>query len=262
MRSAIPGCRSTARSPSPRCICRSTRRERHALARRIAAQIERKVAPLPVRAATGHERLRIGVLSPDLREHLNAYLLLPLLELIDRRHFEIFAYSLAADDGSAIRGKVSAAADRFRDLSGRNDRDAANLIRADEIDILVDCAGHTTGSRFEITAQRPAPVQALYLAFPSTLGSKRVDFAIVDRVAAPPGSEAHWSEALVYLPDTYFLYDFREPMPRLAAYQSRIRLAGRCRGVLRRTQAGEDHPGRVWSSGCAFWRRCRARCYG
>ncbi len=189
--------------------------ERHALARRIAVQIERKISPLPVRSATGHERLRIGVLSPDLREHLNAYLLLPLLELINRRHFEIFAYSLGADDGSAIRGMVNAAVDRFHDLSGRNDRDAANLIRADEIDILVDCAGHTTGSRFEITAQRPASVQALYLAYPSTIGSKRVDFAIVDRVAAPPGSEANWSEVLIYLPDTYFLYDFRAPMPRL-----------------------------------------------
>ncbi|MFZ1908023.1 MAG: tetratricopeptide repeat protein [Burkholderiales bacterium] len=189
--------------------------ERHALARRIAVQIERRTSPLPARAATGRERLRIGVLSPDLREHLNAYLLLPLFELINRRNFEIFAYSLGADDGSAIRSKVSAAVDRFHDLSGHNDRDAANFIRADEIDILVDCAGHTTGSRFEITAQRPAPVQALYLAFPSTLGSKRVDFAIVDRVAAPPGSEAHWSEVLIYLPDTYFLYDFRAPTLQL-----------------------------------------------
>lgn len=190
-------------------------RERHGLAVRIAAPIERKIAPLPVRTGAEHKRLRIGVLSPDLHEHLNAYLLLPLFELIDRKRFEIFAYSLAADDGSAIRAKVRSAADCFRDLSGSNDRDAANAIRTDEIDILVDCAGHTTGSRFEITAQRPAPVQALYLAFPSTLGSERVDFAIVDHVAAPPGSEANWSEKLVFMPDTYFLYDFREAVPYL-----------------------------------------------
>ena len=190
-------------------------RERHELARRVAGQIERKVAPLPARTAADRTRLRIGVLSPDLREHLNAYLLLPLFELIDRQRFEICAFSIGADDGSAIRAKVRSAADCFRDLSGSNDRDAANAIRTDEVDILVDCAGHTTGSRFEITAQRPAPVQALYLAFPSTLGSERVDFAIVDRVAVPPGSEANWSEKLVFLPDTYFLYDFREAVPHL-----------------------------------------------
>ncbi len=190
-------------------------RERHELARRIAAQIERKVAPLPARAAAGHERIRIGVLSPDMREHLNAYLLLPLFELIDRRRFEIFAYSLAPDDGSAIRARVRAVVDRFRDLSGLGDRAAADAIQKDEIDILVDCAGHTTGSRFEITAYRPAPVQALYLAFPSTLGSKRLDYAIVDRIVVPTGSEAHWSEALVNLPDTFFLYDFRDKVSDL-----------------------------------------------
>jgi len=189
--------------------------ERHLIACRIAARIERKVAPLPPRAEPKHECLRVGVMSPDLREHLNAYLLLPLFELIDRRRFEIFAYSLAPDDGSPIRARVDAAADGFRDLSRLGDRDAANAIRHDEVDILVDCAGHTTGGRLEITARRPAPVQALYLAFACTLGSKRVDYAIVDRIVVPPGSEAHWSEAPVYLPDTYYLYDYREPAPEL-----------------------------------------------
>ena len=189
--------------------------ERQRLAAGIAARIERRVAPMPPRAQARHERLRIGVMSPDLREHLNAYLLLPLFELIDRRRFEIFAYSLAPDDGSAIRARVGAAADRLRDLSRLGDRDAANAMRQDEIDILVDCAGHTTGSRFEITAHRPAPVQALYLAFPCTLGSTRIDYAIVDRVVLPPGAESHWSEAPVYLPDTYYLYDFRQPPPQM-----------------------------------------------
>jgi predicted O-linked N-acetylglucosamine transferase (SPINDLY family) len=68
-------------------------------------------------------------------------------------------------------------------------------------------AGHTTGARFAITAQRPARVQVLYLAFPGTLGSHRVDFAIVDRIVAPNSSE--WTESLVHLPSTYYLYDFR-----------------------------------------------------
>ena len=187
--------------------------ERLAVARCIAQRIEAAIAPLPPAPLNRKAVVRIGVLSPDLREHLNSYLLLPLFELIDRRRFEIVAYSLAPDDGSAIRGRVRAAADRFRDLSRLSDRDAALQIRRDGIDLLLDCAGHTTGSRFEITAHRPAPVQALYLAFPSTLGSSRIDYAIVDRVVVPAGSEAHWSEALIYLPDTYYLYDYRKPLP-------------------------------------------------
>ncbi|HUJ85520.1 MAG TPA: tetratricopeptide repeat protein [Burkholderiales bacterium] len=200
--------------------------ERHLLARGIATRIEQKIAPLPPRSPPARGRLRIGVLSPDLREHLNAYLLLPLFELIDRRRFEIFAYSLSADDSSAIRAGVRAAADGFRDLPTLGDRDAAEVIRRDGIDLLVDAAGHTTGARFEITALRPAPLQALYLGFSSTLGSDRVDYAIVDPVVAPPGSEAHWSEALVRLPHTYYLYDFRMPTPDLAGTRADYGLPG------------------------------------
>ncbi len=186
--------------------------ERHAIARGIASAIESRapvMAPPPARRL---RRLRIGILSPDFREHLNAYLLLPLFQLIDRARFEIFAYSLAADDGSAARARVRAAADCFRDVHGMADSDAAQSIRSDDIDILVDAAGHTAGGRFPIIAQRPARLQVLYLGFSCSLGSRRVDYAIVDGTVGTHAAE--WSEALVYLPDTYYLYDFRRPVPQ------------------------------------------------
>lgn len=185
--------------------------ERHAIARHVAAGIEARTPALPPLAGRRRARIRIGVLSPDLREHLNAYLLLPMFALLDRERFELYAYSLAADDGSEIRGKLRAAADHFRDLHATTDQDAASRIRNDDIDILIDAGGHTTGGRFGITARRPARLQVLYLGFPGTLGSKRVDYAIVDRVVG--GSAAEWSEALVHLPHTYYLYDFRMPVP-------------------------------------------------
>ncbi len=187
--------------------------ERHAIARHVAAHIEARTPVLPPPLATHHARIRLGILSPDLREHLNAHLLLPLFELLDRPRFELYAYSLAADDGSGVRGKLSAAADHFRDLHATNDQDAAARIRNDDIDILIDAGGHSAGGRFGITARRPARLQVLYLGFPGSLGSQRVDYAIVDRVVG--GSAAEWSEALVHLPHTHFLYDFRAPLPEL-----------------------------------------------
>ena len=185
--------------------------ERHAVARHVAARIEARTPALPPPAAARHARIRLGILSPDLREHLNAYLLLPLFELLDRERFELYAYSLAADDGSEIRTKLHTAADQFRDLHATTDQDAAARVRNDDIDILIDAGGHTTGGRFGITARRPARLQVLYLGFPGSLGSQRVDYAIVDRIVC--GSAAEWSEALVHLPHTYYLYDFRMPVP-------------------------------------------------
>jgi predicted O-linked N-acetylglucosamine transferase (SPINDLY family) len=185
--------------------------ERHAIASIVAKAIEAKAPALPPAAPCRRPRVRIGVLSPDFREHLNAYLLLPLCELLDRSRFELHAYSLAADDGSAIRGHIRSAADAFRDLQGMSDRDAAMAVRSDDIDILVDVGGYTTGARFAITAQRPARLQVNYLGFSSSFGSRRVDYAIVDRIVG--SDDAEWTEARVFLPHTHFLYDFRAPPP-------------------------------------------------
>ena len=185
--------------------------ERHAIMRRIAAPIEARLPALPPPAPRQRPRIRVGVMSPDFREHLNAYLLRPLFELADRKRFEMYAYSLAPDDGGPSRARIRAAAEAFRDLHALPDAEAALAIRRDDVDILLDVGGHTTGGRFAITAQRPARVQVNYLGFPSSLGSKRVDYAIVDRIAAPEA--ASWSESLVRLPSTFFLYDYRGPPP-------------------------------------------------
>jgi len=185
--------------------------ERLAICRQVARRIEARHPPLPKPAPARGTRIRIGVLSPDFREHLNAYLLRPFFELLDRSRFEAFAYSLSRDDGSAIRSHVRVAADRFRDLNGLSDREAALAIRGDDVDILLDVGGFTSGARFAVAAQRPARVQVNYLGFSCSLGSSRIDYAIVDRVAGP--DQAEWAEARVLLPDTHFLYDFRTVEP-------------------------------------------------
>lgn len=184
--------------------------ERHAIMRHIAAPIESRSPVMSPPLPRQHTRIRIGVLSPDFREHLNAYLLLPLFELLNRERFEIYAYSLTGDDGSAARARVRVASDFFRDVHNLSDEDAAKAIRQDDIDILLDVAGHTTGGRFGIVARRPARYQVAYLGFSASMGSRRVDYAIVDRIVASQDGE--WSEKLLYMPHTWFLYDFRTPV--------------------------------------------------
>jgi len=185
--------------------------ERLAVARHVARAIEAKKPVLSPAPRGSGGRIRVGILSPDFREHLNAYLLLPFFQLLDRERFELFAYSLVPDDGSPARAALAAAADVFRQIHDCPDDEAAAAIRADQVDILIDAAGHTTGGRFAITAQRPARVQVLYLGFAGSLGSTRVDFAIADRTVW--GSQEEWAESPAHLPHTYYLYDFRDPVP-------------------------------------------------
>jgi predicted O-linked N-acetylglucosamine transferase (SPINDLY family) len=193
--------------------------ERHALARTVAQRIEARCPPLPSPRISASAPRRIGILSPDFHEHLNAHILLPLFELLDRKRFELFAYSLGPDDGSDIRARIRRSSHRFRDLRLLDSRAAAQQIRTDGIDILLDLGGYSSGARFDIAAFRPAPVQALYLGFSGTLGSRCVDYVIADRTVLPPEDEPNWPEKPIYLPHTWFLYDFRSPpavLPRAA----------------------------------------------
>lgn len=157
-------------------------------------------------------RIRIGYVSPDFREHLNARLTLPIFRGHDRRRFEVYLYSLHADDGSDIRRQVEAAADKFADVSNLDSGAIADLIHADGIDILVDLAGLTTDARPHVFSLKPAPVQVSYLGFPGTLGADYIQYRITDRVATPPSQRDYWSEALIFLPDTFYIYDAAEPL--------------------------------------------------
>jgi predicted O-linked N-acetylglucosamine transferase (SPINDLY family) len=201
---------------------------RLAIARGVSGRIESTLASLPAVAPARSRtegKLRIGYLSPDFREHLNAYLLRPLIELHDRSRFEVTCYSTGPADRSRIRQRVEAAADRFVDVSRLDDAHIAAQIRADEIDVLVDAGGYTTYSRPGVPVRRPAPVQVSYLAFPGTQAMDAVPWRIVDRIASPPEQRQAWTEALVYLPDTFFIYDRSEPLSFAGLSRKEYRLA-------------------------------------
>jgi protein O-GlcNAc transferase len=183
---------------------------------KLASQFEetaRRALPVPLgHTKGGGVRLRIGYVSPDFREHLNARLTYPIFRLHDRHRFEVFCYSLHAGDDSEIRKQVAAAADRFVDVSGRSGAQIAQAINADGIDILVDLAGVTSHSQPDLFAFRPAPVQVSYLGFPGTLGASYVPYRLTDRIATPAQQREYWTEKLVYLPDTFYIYDHAEPL--------------------------------------------------
>lgn len=151
-------------------------------------------------------RLRIGYVSPDFREHSVARFLLPLMENHDREKFEIFAYAeVPAPD--EITARLRSLTDVWRDTVGLGDAQAAELIREDGIDILVDLAGHTSGNRLLMFARRPAPVQVTWLGYPGTTGLDAIAFRFTDAHADPPGSPADLhSESLVRLPHSAWCF--------------------------------------------------------
>ena len=163
------------------------------------------------------QKLVIGYLSADFRNHPVSHLMAQIFELHDRDHFQINAYSYGPDDGTEIRKRMEKAFDRFIDIRKFSIKDASKTIFGDGVDILVDLTGYTREGRSAILALHPAPIQVNYLGYPGTMGADFADYLIADRFIVPPEQEDNYSEKLVRLPDCFMPRDNsyrRLPAPR------------------------------------------------
>ena len=159
-------------------------------------------------------KVHIGYFSADFHAHATSYLMAELFERHDKTKFELTAFSFGPDTKDELRKRLGRAFDRFIDVSAIADRDVARMARDIGIDIAVDLKGYTTDSRPGIFASRAAPVQVNYLGYPGTMGTTDIDYLIADRVLVPEGSEAFYTEKIIYLPDTYQVNDRRRRISR------------------------------------------------
>ncbi len=164
---------------------------------------------------SANNKISIGYISPDFRQHPVSYLMAEIFKLHDRSHFNVTAYSSGPDDQSAIRKRLKSSFDNFVDIHNYSDKDAASLINADKIDILVDLTGHTQNNRAGILALRPAPIQVNYLGYPATMGADFIDYIIADRFTIPAEMKQHYTEKVVWMPDCFQAND--NTRQRLAA---------------------------------------------
>lgn len=162
---------------------------------------------MDARLRAPHARLRVGYLSWDFHQHATSFLVAELFELHDRGRLEVYAYSFGPDDASPVRARIKNACEHFVDVSSESYAAIAQRIRRDEIDVLVDLKGYTLGSRPQIVAMRPAPVQVNWLGFPGSMGTECVDYILADAFIIPQGAEANYSEKVVRLPDCYQVND-------------------------------------------------------
>ncbi len=157
--------------------------------------------PPPARRADA--RIRVGYATSDLFRHATAYLISDLLELHDRKRFEIFLYSFGPDDGSEIRKRIIAAADHFIDARQMSDRALAERIRSDDIDVLLDLKGYTLNARFGVFARHAARIQVNFLGYPGTIGASCYEYIIGDRIVTPIEHAASYSEKIAQMPHCY-----------------------------------------------------------
>jgi predicted O-linked N-acetylglucosamine transferase (SPINDLY family) len=145
-------------------------------------------------------RLRVGYVSPDFRQHAVSFFLEPILQHHDREQVEVFCYDASAR-GDEVTARLQALGHTWRSIVGLRDDAAADLIRQDRIDLLVDLSGHTSGTRLLIFARKPAPIQVAFLGYLNTSGVPTIEYRITDAWADPPGmTDPYYTEKLIRLP--------------------------------------------------------------
>jgi predicted O-linked N-acetylglucosamine transferase (SPINDLY family) len=167
----------------------------------------------PWERTAARQRIRVGYVSYDFRDHPVAQLAARVFELHDRQRFEMFAFSLSPDDSSQMRNRLTEAFDRFEDVSSLDDKEIAERLREREIDIAVDLMGFTAGNRAEIYRFRPAPIQVSFLGYAGTMGMDCIDYLVADRTVIPEERRHAYAEEIIYLPDCYLPSDNTRATP-------------------------------------------------
>lgn len=151
------------------------------------------------------ERLKVGFLSPDFRNHSVMYFVEGLLAQLDRRQFEVVALNLHPGY-DAMTERVKRHADQFIDLKGLSYREQVDLLKAQRFDVLIDLAGHTGNNGLLLMVQKLAPLQVSWLGYPATTGLTAMDYKFTDDVTDPPGADGEYSERLYRLPTLFCCY--------------------------------------------------------
>jgi predicted O-linked N-acetylglucosamine transferase (SPINDLY family) len=156
-------------------------------------------------ARAPEKRLRIGLVTGDLRNHSVGYFLEGLIASIAPDAVELFAYVTHYRDDELTERVKPFFAGWVRAI-GLGDAALAKRIHDDGIDILIDLSGHTASTRLPMFAWKPAPVQVSWLGYLGTTGLSAMDYLLADPHAVPPGEEQQFAETVWRLPEIYLCF--------------------------------------------------------
>ena len=168
---------------------------------------------IPAQPKNKKNKIRVGYVSPDFKQHSVAYFIEPILRHHNQDDFAIYCYANVSQP-DAVTKHLQQYADYWRNIYGIDDQQVCQQIKQDQIDILVDLAGHTGQNRLPLFALKPAPIQITYIGYPNTTGLETMDYRFTDEIADPfEVSDAYYSEKLIRLPNCVLCYQPPTDLP-------------------------------------------------
>ena len=148
-------------------------------------------------------KIRVGFMSSDLRAHPVAYFALPLFQHYDRSRFEVYCYSYYQGVEDPVQKQITGWVDAFRWTPHITDRDAAQMIADDQLDILFELGGSTHMNKLNVMAFKPAPLAASWVGYPHSAGLEEIDYLVVDPYLTPSDPRLMIEKPLT-LPHTWY----------------------------------------------------------
>jgi predicted O-linked N-acetylglucosamine transferase (SPINDLY family) len=145
--------------------------------------------------------LRLGFVSPDFNLHPVGCFLVSVLEQLAVRQWETICYSTGPRD-DLVTAQLRNAAGAWCPVQSMSDERLIERIRSDQVDMLFDLTGHGPLNRWDVFARKPAPVQIAWIGYRGTTGMGAMDFLLADANLVPAGSDLHYREQIVRLPET------------------------------------------------------------
>lgn len=183
--------------------------QRYAMKAKLSVALVMDAHRFTFRPKFKNARLRIGYVSSDLGNHPLSHLMQSVFRMHDRSKYEVTCYALSVSDGSSWRLRIEQEVEHFKDISQLSPLECAQLIYNDSIHVLINLNGYTKGSRNEIFALKPAPLQVQYLGYCGTMGADYVDYMIADHTVIPREFQPYYTEKIIAMPHSYFVNDHR-----------------------------------------------------
>lgn len=145
-----------------------------------------------------NKKLRLALLSSHFSAHTVMGLFGHLFESLSRDDFELVCLSIPVLRDEQNQ-KIRQQADRFIELPHDLEQ-ARDLIRATQVDVLVFLDHGLHPLSWFLGHFRMAPIQMQSWGHGITSGQEQLDYFVSNALLETPGSEAHYSEQLLRLP--------------------------------------------------------------
>ena len=152
------------------------------------------------------KKLRVGFVSPDLREHSCGYFIESIFAGLDRDKFEVVAIprKLGKDPRATLLRRLS---DSWVPLTSEIWEEVIDTLRSLQLDVAFDLAGHTSNHSIPAFIARVAPVQINWLGYPNTTGIRNMDYRIVDHFTDPVSADRSiYTEELIRMDRCFLCY--------------------------------------------------------